>query len=121
MELMEVHAARNLPRTLEEARERGWQVVGAALERSVEPHEVDRARPTVLVLGSEGKGLRTNVMRACDTLVRVPSGLDASPYAATDTEAGASSADGEMVDSLNVSVAGGILLYALLTGRPRVL
>ena len=31
MELMTVHAARNLPRTLEGAREAGWSVVGAAL------------------------------------------------------------------------------------------
>ena len=107
MELMEVHAARNLPRTLEAAREAGWAVVGAALEKSVEPSELDAAKPTVLVLGSEGHGLRTNVLRACSDLVRIPRG------AATASANG----DGEMVDSLNVSVAGGILLYALLTRR----
>ena len=117
MELMEVHAARNLPRTLEAAREDGWHVVGAALEESVEPHEVDKSQPTVLVLGSEGKGLRTNVLRACDTVVRVPRGLLGAQDGATDA---AAAADGEMVDSLNVSVAGGILLYALLSGRTRV-
>jgi len=116
MELMEVHAARNLPRTLDEAREAGWQVVGAALEKSIEPHEVDARRPTVLVLGSEGRGLRTNVMRACDTLVRVPRGME--PLAGAD--AADAAAEGEMVDSLNVSVAGGILLYALLANRPQV-
>ncbi|KAL1498678.1 hypothetical protein AB1Y20_013990 [Prymnesium parvum] len=105
VELMEVFAARNLPKLLEEARHKGWQVVGAAMENSVEPHEVDRARPTILVLGSEGRGLRTNVLRACDSLVCVPGGL------AEDSD------EAELVDSLNVSVAGGILLYALLHGR----
>ena len=64
MELMTVHAARNLPRTLEQAREAGWSVVGAALERSVEPAAIDATTPTILVLGSEGHGLRTNVVRA---------------------------------------------------------
>ena len=111
MELMEVHAARNLPRTLEAAKEAGWAVVGAALERSVEPSDLDAAKPTVLVLGSEGHGLRTNVLRACSDLVRIPRGADAAADA---------NADGEMVDSLNVSVAGGILLYALLTRRTAV-
>lgn len=112
MELMQVHASRNLPRTLAAARQTGWQVVGAALEQSVAPHEIDQALPTILVLGSEGKGLRTNVLRACDTLVRVPRGVE---------PAGADpSADSETVDSLNVSVAGGILLYALLANRPQL-
>ncbi|KAL3919973.1 MAG: hypothetical protein SGPRY_005431 [Prymnesium sp.] len=107
MELMEVHCSRNLPKTLEDACGLGWHVVGAALEQSIEPHEVDKSLPTILVLGSEGKGLRTNVLRACDSLVRVPRTLEPVGGAEADT-----------VDSLNVSVAGGILLYALLAQRP---
>ena len=103
MEVMQVYAARNLPRTLEAARSEGWQVVGAALQESIEPEALDASRPTVLVLGSEGHGLRTNVLRACTDLVRIPRG----PLPA----------DGDLVDSLNVSVAGGILLYSLLSTR----
>lgn len=112
MELMEVHAARNLPRTLAAAAADGWQVVGAALERSVEPTAIDATRPTVLVLGSEGHGLRTNVLRACTDLVRIPRDVTA-PTAAVGSAAGAA----DMVDSLNVSVAGGILLYTMLAAR----
>ena len=104
MELSPVHSARNLPRTLEAAREAGWQIVGAALERSIEPSELDQSVPTVLVLGSEGAGLRTNVLRACSSLVRIPRGATALD-------------DAELVDSLNVSVAGGILLYTLMSQR----
>lgn len=104
MELSTVYAARNLPRTLEAAREDGWQVVGAALEQSVAPSELDHDVPTVLVLGSEGHGLRTNVLRACTSLVRIPRGASAADEA-------------ELVDSLNVSVAGGILLYSLVEPR----
>ena len=107
MEVMTVHAARNLPRTLEAAKAAGWQVAGAALQDSVEPEALAPTSPTVLVLGSEGHGLRTNVLRACSTLVRIPRGESAASTAG----------DALDVDSLNVSVAGGILLYSLLAAR----
>jgi len=113
MEQLPVHCARNLVRALDAAREDGWQVVGAALDkRSVEPADLDAGAPTVLVLGSEGHGLRTNVLRACSGLVRIPRG----PAAATEGAA-AAAGDAELVDSLNVSVAGGILLWSLLAAR----
>ena len=63
------------------------------------------AGPTILVLGSEGKGLRTTVKRACSSLVRI------------DSLAEEGSSMG--VDSLNVSVAAGILLHHLLLGQRR--
>ena len=94
MELMTVHAARNLPRTLDVAREAGWAVVGAALERSVEPAELGASKPTVLVLGSEGHGLRTNVLRACTDLVRIPRACSGTAVQGDDAE---------LVDSLNVT------------------
>lgn len=106
MEVMKVHAARNLPRTLEAAKEADWQVAGAALENSVPPEALVPTVPTILVLGSEGHGLRTNVLRACSALVSIPRG-----------ESGAAAGDALDVDSLNVSVAGGILLYSLLSAR----
>jgi len=115
MEVMRVHAARNLVRTLEAASADGWQVVGAALQESVEPDALDAARPTVLVLGSEGHGLRTNVLRACTDLVRIPCGEGS--MAAADARGGNQQRPTEVVDSLNVSVAGGILLYSLLSAR----
>ena len=112
MELSPVHAAKNLPRTLEAAKDNGWQVVGAALEESVEPSQLGQTAPTVLVLGSEGHGLRTNVKRACSAMVRIPRGAPSG--------GGASVGDDnlvDLVDSLNVSVAGGILLWSLLEAR----
>ena len=86
-------------------RDAGWRVLGAALQDAVEPADLAaEAAPTVLVLGSEGHGLRTNVLRACSARVRVPRG--AAPVD-----------DAELVDSLNVSVAGGILLWTLVGAR----
>jgi 21S rRNA (GM2251-2'-O)-methyltransferase len=116
MELMRVHATRNLPRTLEGAASTGWEVVGAALERSVAPSELDSNLPTILVLGSEGHGLRTNVIRACTKLVAIPRAATTEGSIFTGQ---LDADDALMVDSLNVSVAGGILLYSILAARGR--
>ena len=82
--------------------------------------------PTILVLGNEGHGLRTMVERSCDTLDNIEKhvrlyGDDDSGDTAGD---GVPDADGEGapsgraaggVDSLNVAVSGGIVLYHLLS------
>ena len=73
---------------------------GASVSPAAIPcHTLQLDQPTVIVLGSEGKGLRTNVQMACSELVRI----------------GASSALPEGIDSLNVSVAAGILVHHFLT------
>ena len=83
-------------------RRRG-RVLGAGVgENSVPVSDLDPAQPSVLVVGSEGEGLRTTVKRACDALVQVGSAPDNSG-----------------VDSLNVGVAGAILLHHLLGGAPK--
>ena len=75
-----------------------------------ELHNVDASSsPTILVLGSEGRGLRTLVARACTGFVSVPGGSVGGGGDDDDnTQAG--------VDSLNVSVTGGILLWHFLSG-----
>ncbi len=111
MEAAPVHSARNLPATLAAAREAGWAVVGASAEARALPcaaFAVDR--PTLLVMGSEGAGLRTNVRRLCDALLRV----EAAPGGGGGGAGGGAGA----VDSLNVSVATGILLHRLLAPAP---
>ena len=62
------------------------------------------SQPTILVVGNEGRGLRTAVQRACTTILRVDSAVAAGE--------GRRAPLG--VDSLNVSVATGILLHQLL-------
>lgn len=79
MEVMEVHATTNLVRTLAASRKNGWRVVGAALGRTGEAVRSSElalgGAPTILVLGNEGKGLRTLVKRECDVLVAIPGKL----------------------------------------------
>lgn len=81
-----MHSTRNLPRTLAAAREAGWLVAGAALERSTEVGALDASRSTVLVLGSEGRGLRTNVLRECDAVVRISRAQSAASAVAPEDE-----------------------------------
>ncbi len=81
----------NLRRALDEVKEAGMWVVGAAAEEGKPAYEVDFTGPTVIVVGSEGWGLRRLVAEGCDLLAHIPM-------------------HGHL-GSLNASVAGGILLY----------
>jgi len=62
----------NLSRALELLAEGGWRVVGLDGSASQTLEEALDNRPTVLVLGSEGEGLRRLVAEHCDTLARIP-------------------------------------------------
>jgi len=80
-------------------------------QQCLDLHKVKAGSPTILVLGSEGRGLRTLVARACTGFVSVPGagGTGATYEDADKTQAG--------VDSLNVSVTGGILLWHFLSSK----
>lgn len=87
----------NLARTLRMLQEHGIWLVGAAGEAEKGLFDVDLRGPIALLLGAEEKGLRRLTREHCDLLVRIPM-------------RGA-------VESLNVSVATGILLYEALRQR----
>jgi TrmH family RNA methyltransferase len=61
------------------------------------PWDVDWRAPSALLMGNEGAGLPPDLVRSADAAVRIPQAY-----------AGATPAP---VDSLNVAVAGGVLLY----------
>jgi 23S rRNA (guanosine2251-2'-O)-methyltransferase len=87
----------NLVRTLKLLKEAGLWVVGAEASAEKRAHEVNLTGPVVLALGAEGTGLRHLTRQNCDFLVRLP-------------QLGA-------VESLNVSVAAGMLLYEAVRQR----
>jgi 23S rRNA (guanosine2251-2'-O)-methyltransferase len=62
----------NLSRALEQLSEGGWRVVGLDGSATETLEQALDARPTVLVLGSEGEGLRRMVAEHCDVLARIP-------------------------------------------------
>jgi 23S rRNA (guanosine2251-2'-O)-methyltransferase len=85
----------NLARALEEIAEAGYWRLGLAGEAEATISEALPAGPVALVLGAEGEGLRHNIAAHCDALARLPIG-------------------GAM-ESLNVSNAAAIALYAATT------
>ena len=96
-ELVPLVTVTNLKRTLEKLRKDGFWVSGAAGEGAVDAFTADLTGPRVIVMGSEGRGLRKGIRDACDELVAIPM-------------AGA-------ISSLNVSVATGVLLFEALRQR----
>jgi 23S rRNA (guanosine2251-2'-O)-methyltransferase len=62
----------NLSRALETLDDLGWRAVGLDGSAEVALDQALDGRPTVLVLGSEGEGLRRLVAEHCDTLARIP-------------------------------------------------
>ncbi len=84
-------------RRLEWLKRQGAWIVGAAGEAPSAFFEADFSVDTVLVMGGEEKGLRRLTRECCDVLVRIPMA--------------------EGVDSLNVSVATGILLLEVVRQR----
>jgi 23S rRNA (guanosine2251-2'-O)-methyltransferase len=89
----------NLVRTLKLLKEAQLWVTGADAEASKTAAEVDFTGGTVLVLGAEGAGLRQLTRQTCDHMVRLP-------------QLGS-------VESLNVSVAAGMLLYEVVRQRSK--
>jgi 23S rRNA (guanosine2251-2'-O)-methyltransferase len=92
-----VVAVTNLVRALKLLKEAGLWVIGADADGAKRAHEVDFTGAVVLVLGAEGAGLRQLTRQTCDWMVRLP-------------QLGS-------VESLNVSVAAGMLLYEAVRQR----
>lgn len=87
----------NLARAMDELREAGVRLVGAAGEAAQSLYDLDLTGPLAWVLGAEGSGLRRLTRERCDTLASIP-------------------IVGH-VESLNVSVATGICLYEAVRQR----
>ncbi len=87
----------NIARALDELKEAGVWTVGLAGEAEQRYSGLDLRLPTALVLGAEGGGLRRLVRERCDVLASIPMLGH--------------------VDSLNVSVAAGIVLFEAVRQR----
>ena len=83
----------NLVRTIAELKDLGYWIVGTDLKDSVDYRKIDYKMKTVLVVGSEGKGMSRLVREACDFIAQIPMK--------------------GRVNSLNVSVATAVMLYEI--------
>jgi len=91
IEYVKVARASNLNRLIDDLKARNIWVVGSSLDASIDHTGWDWTRPSALVLGGEGSGLHRLVAENCDVLVKIPM------YG--------------KIDSLNVSVAAGVILF----------
>lgn len=94
---MKICMVTNLNRTIDELKEKGIWIVGTDMTDSVSYNSLDYDMPVAVIIGSEGFGISRLVREKCDYVVNIPM-------------------KGK-VNSLNASVAAGILIYKVFEMR----
>ena len=87
----------NLSNTIDKLKENGYWIVGTALKDSVDYRDIDYTGKIALIVGNEGTGISNLVMKKCDFIAKIPM------YGET--------------NSLNASVATGIMIYEMIRNR----
>lgn len=100
LNILPVCKVQNLKATLLMLKEYGLQIIGCTEKSQSNYTALDYTKPTVIILGSEEKGISTDLLKLCDRKAKIP--LMGS------------------IESLNVSVANGIILYEALRQRTEV-
>ncbi|NNL21113.1 MAG: 23S rRNA (guanosine(2251)-2'-O)-methyltransferase RlmB [Ignavibacteriaceae bacterium] len=96
-EHLKICQVNNLSQTIDELKQNDFWIVGSSLKDAKNYTEVDYKIPIALIVGNEEKGIRKLTASKCDFLVKIPM-------------------IGKL-QSLNVSVATGILLFEILRQR----
>lgn len=94
---MDIVAVTNLVQAIEELKKNGFWIVGTALENSVDYRDIDYSGRIGLIIGNEGIGMSRLVTKSCDFIAKIPM------YGTT--------------NSLNASVAAGIMIYEVVRNR----
>lgn len=87
----------NINQTIEKLKKKGVWIVGTDMENSSIYDELDYTIPTCIIIGSEGFGMSNLVKKNCDFIARIPM------YG--------------KINSLNASVAAGIMIYEVVRQR----
>ncbi len=96
LEYMKVARVTNIPNTIDLLKENGVWVFGADMD-GVDFEKIDFDCPCALVIGNEGKGIGTLTAKKCDQIVSLPMF--------------------GKINSLNASVAAGVLMYQVVQKR----
>ncbi|MBP1889947.1 23S rRNA (guanosine2251-2'-O)-methyltransferase [Clostridium moniliforme] len=97
VEHVKIAKVTNINNTIDDLKSEGVWIYGADIEGQEYSYEVDFSGPCALIIGSEGRGISKLTLKKCDKLVKIPM-------------------IGK-INSLNASVAGGIMMYEVLKGR----
>ena len=96
LDYMRIARVKNLNRTIDELKERGVWVIGTAMDGE-NAFTADLTGPAALVIGSEGEGISRLTLEKCDRTLTLPMV--------------------GQIESLNASVAAGVLMYEILRAR----
>ncbi len=94
---IDIVQSRNIYKTIETLKEADFIVLGTSLNTKTSLYDYDFKGKYAVVLGNEGEGIRKNILKLCDGLFKIPLA-------------------GKM-ESLNVSVSAGVILYEVLRQR----
>ena len=97
IEHMKIAKVTNINATIDMLKEKGIWIYGADIEGKDYSYNTDFSGPCALLIGCEGKGISSLTLKKCDLLVKIPMV--------------------GKINSLNASVAGGIMMYEVLKGR----
>jgi 23S rRNA (guanosine2251-2'-O)-methyltransferase len=97
IEHMKIAKVTNINTVIDELKELGIWVYGAEIDGDSYSYETDFSGPCALIIGSEGRGMSKLTKDKCDKLVKIPMV--------------------GKINSLNASVAGGIMMYEILKSR----
>ena len=97
IEHMKIAKVTNINAAIDELKKAGLWIYGADIAGDEYSYEVNFNGPCAMVIGSEGRGISKLTLKKCDKLVKIPMV--------------------GKINSLNASVAGGIMMYEILKGR----
>ena len=95
IERVNISRVTNIVRCIDEFKENGFWIVGTALSDAVDYRDIDYTGKIALVIGNEGSGISSSVRKACDYIAKIPM------YG--------------KINSLNASVAAGIMIYEMIS------
>lgn len=94
---MKIICVSNLVNTIKKLKKNNFWVVGTSLEKSIDYRKIDYSGKVVLIIGNEGHGMSRLVSEECDFIANIPMYGN--------------------VNSLNASVASGIMIYEVVRNR----
>lgn len=97
LDQVKIVSVSNTVYAIEELKKSGFWIVGTSLDNSIDYREANYQGKIALVIGNEGSGISNLVAKKCDYLVKIPM------YGKT--------------NSLNASVAAGIMIYEVIRNR----
>lgn len=97
IEHIKIAKVTNINNTIDELKKNGIWVYGADIRAKEYSYEVDFSGPCAIIIGNEGRGMSKLTVQKCDKLIKIPMV--------------------GKINSLNASVAGGIMMYEVLKGR----